>query len=66
MFGALLIVLGAFGVVVFAFLSWRALGGSDRQPDADTVAKGAPPAYRWAGRACALVFVYGVFRFFTS
>lgn len=66
MLGALFIVLGALGVVLFAFLSWRSLGGSTSQPDAVAVAKGAPPLYRWAGRACALVFVYGVFRFFTS
>ncbi len=66
MIGALLVALGAAGVVVFAFLSWRSLGGSARQPDAETVARSAPTAYRWAGRACAVIFVYGLFRFFTS
>lgn len=66
MIGLLFILIGAVGVIVFAFLSWRALGGSSRNPDAETVAQSAPPAYKWAGRAFALVFVYGVFRFFTS
>ncbi len=66
MIGLLLILIGAIGVIVFAFLSWRSLGGSTRNPDADSVAASAPPLYRWAGRGFALVFVYGVFRFFTS
>lgn len=66
MTGALLMLFGAVGVIVFAFLSWRALGGSQKQPDALDLANNAPTGFKWAGRACAIVFVYGVFRFFTS
>jgi hypothetical protein len=61
-----MIIVGAIGVIVFAFLSWRALGGSEKRPDADAVAQSAPTAYRWAGRAFAFVFVLGIFRFFTT
>ncbi len=66
MIGFLMAVVGALGVIIFAFLSWRALGGSQRQPNALDIAQSAPATYRWAGRACAVVFVIGVFRFFTS
>jgi hypothetical protein len=66
MIGALLAIAGAAGVIVFAFLSWRSLGGSERNPDATELARNAPPTFKWAGRACAMVFAYGVFRFFTS
>ncbi len=66
MIGLLMALGGAFGVVIFAFLSWRSLGGSQRQPNAVDLAQSAPVAYRWAGRVCAVVFVLGVVRFFTS
>jgi hypothetical protein len=66
MTGALMIIVGAVGVIIFAFLSWRALGGSEKRPDADAVAESAPVAYRWAGRAFAVVFAVGVFKFFTT
>jgi hypothetical protein len=66
MIGAALTIIGAIGVIVFAFLSWRALGGSAQRPDANAVAQSAPPVYRWAGRIFALIFVVGVFRFFTT
>jgi hypothetical protein len=66
MSGFLMALAGAAGVIVFAFLSWRSLGGSQRQPNATDVAQHAPAVFRWAGRACAVVFVFGVFRFFTS
>jgi hypothetical protein len=57
---------GAAGVVIFAFLSWRSLGGSERNPNAIDVARNSPTVYRWAGRVSAVVCVIGVFRFFTS
>jgi hypothetical protein len=66
MIGLAMVIAGALGVVVFAFLSWRALGGSERNPNAVDIAQSAPTIYRWAGRICAVVFVIGVFRFFTS
>jgi hypothetical protein len=66
MIGFLMALGGAIGVVIFAFLSWRALGGSEQHPNALDIAQSAPATYRWAGRACAVVFVIGVFRFFTS
>jgi hypothetical protein len=66
MTGLLLVGAGLFGVVIFAFLSWRELGGSMRQPDANDLAASAPPLYRWCGRASALVAVIGIVRLLTS
>lgn len=66
MTGLLLMVAGAAGVIWFAFLSWRALGGASQNIDAHDVSVKAPKAYRFAGRACALIFVIGLVRFFTT
>jgi hypothetical protein len=60
----LLIAVGVLGVVVFAFLSWRSLGGSQRNPDAHDLAASAPSALRWAGRVSALVAMVGFVRLF--
>jgi hypothetical protein len=62
----LLIGAGSFGVVIFAFLSWRALGGSQRNPDAHDLAAGGPTLFRWCARACAVTVVVGVVRLFVT
>jgi hypothetical protein len=61
-----LIVLGGLGIVCFAFLSWRVAGGSDEKPNSFEVAQRAPKHYQWAGRACALMVLFGIIRLFAT
>jgi hypothetical protein len=66
MTGIALMALGAVGVIWFAFLSWRALGGSTARVDSHDLAARAPKGYRLAGRVSGLVFVVGAIWFFRT
>ncbi len=66
MIGILLMLIGAIGVIWFAFLSWRSLGGSAARVDGFDIAARSPKGYRFAGRVFGLVFVVGLIWFFRT
>jgi hypothetical protein len=64
--GILLMMVGALGVIWFAFLSWRALGGSAGRVDSHDLATRAAKGYRFAGRISGAVFAVGLIWFFRT